>query len=436
MAHEAALLGAGQRGRFVYGAYAARRSDRLRFTAAADPDERRLGIFGGEHGIPPSRRFLDWRELLEADPPRVWVIASPDRRHAEQAIAALERGFHVLLEKPAAHTLDETARVLAAARRSRGTLTVGHVLRYTPFFSALHELLASGRLGELVSIEHREDAAYWHTAHSFVRGNWARTAESTPMIVQKCCHDFDLLAWNLEAAGDGVRATRMQSFGSRLEFRPERAPAGASERCVDPCPAAPGCPYDARRLYLDMGRTGWPIHTISHDLSPEGRMQALREGPYGRCVYTAGSDAVDHQIAAVELSSGAAAVLVMNGHAARQSRTALYHGTRGTVRAVFDASPKIEFTDRKGGGPAPIPVEAAPGGHGGGDEGLIEAFLDSLEGAAQAKTSGGSWFESHLLAFSAEEARLSGTVLDLDRRRRKHLGASDRSNRMDANRVW
>ena len=252
--------------------------------------------------------------------------------------------------------------MLAAVRRSRGSLTVGHVLRYTPFFSALHELLASGRLGDLVSIEHREDAAYWHTAHSFVRGNWARAAESTPMIVQKCCHDFDLLAWNLEAAGDGVRATRMQSFGSRLEFRPERAPAGASERCVDPCPAAPGCPYDARRLYLDMDRTGWPIHTISDDLSPEGRMRALREGPYGRCVYTAGSDAVDHQIAAMELSSGAAAVLVMNGHAARQSRTALYHGTRGTVRAVFDASAKIEFTDRKGGGPAPIPFEAAPGG--------------------------------------------------------------------------
>ena len=155
-------------------------------------------------------------------------------------------------------------------------------------------------------------------------------------------------------------------------------------------------------------------------------MRALREGPYGRCVYTAGSDAVDHQIAAMELSSGTAAVLVMNGHTARQSRTALYPGTRGTVRAVFDASPKIEFTDRKGGGPAAIPFEAAPGGRGGGDEGLIEAFLDSLEGAAPAKISGGSWFESHLPAFSAEEARLSGTVLDLDRRRSKHLGTAGR----------
>lgn len=421
MVHEAALLGAGQRGRFVYGAYAARRPERLRFTAAADPNPQRLGVFGGEHGIPASRRFRDWRELLETGPPPALVIASPDRRHAEQAVAALEKGLHVLLEKPAAHTLEESVRLLAAARRSRGTLTVAHVLRYTPFFSALHGLLKSGRLGEPVSIEHREDVAYWHTAHSFVRGNWARTKESTPMIVQKCCHDFDLLAWNLEAAGGGARVTKMQSFGSRLEFRPERAPEGASGRCTDPCPAVSGCPYDAGRLYLDMDRTGWPIHTISHDLSFEGRRRALAEGPYGRCVYTAGGDAVDHQTAAMELSSGATAVLVMNGHAARQSRSALYHGTRGTARAVFGAAPRIEFTDRRGGGPVRIPFEAASGGHGGGDEGLIEAFLGSLEGAGPAETSGGAWFESHLLAFGAEEARLSGEVLDLDRRRRECL---------------
>ena len=421
MAHEAVLLGAGERGRHVYGAYAKRRPDRLRFTAVADPDGQRRDLFGREHGIPSSMRFRDWPELLEAERAPVLFIASPDRCHAEQAVAALERGLHVLLEKPAAHTLEESARVLAAARRSRGRLTVCHVLRHTPFFSALNGLLASGRLGEPVSIEHREDTAYWYSAHSFVRGNWAKAAAATPRIVQMCCHDFDLLAWNLEAAAGGVRVTRMQSFGSLLEFRPERAPEGASDRCTDPCPAAPACPYDARRLYLGPARTGLPVHTISDDLSPEGRLRALREGPYGRCVYTAGSDVVDHQTVSMELSSGATAVLVMNGHAARQTRTALYHGTRGSVRAVFGGSPTIEFTDRSGGGPVRIPVEAAAGGHGGGDEGLIEDFLDSLEGAETAEDSAEVWFESHLLAFSAEEARLSGGVLDIDRRRTGYL---------------
>ena len=385
--------------------------------AVADPNEHRRHRFGEEHTIPPSRRFTDWPEMLDAEVAKVCVITTPDRHHAFPTIAALERGHDVLLEKPVAHTLEDCSRVLEAARRSSGSLTVGHVLRYTPFFSILHQLVGSGRLGQLVTVEHREDVAYWHTAHSFVRGNWARAAASTPMIVQKCCHDFDILAWNLATAANDTRVTRMQSFGSLLHFRPEHAPRGATRRCTDPCPAAPTCPFDARRLYLDPVRTGWPVHTISEDLSPEGRARALREGPYGRCVYTAGSDVVDHQTVTMELSSGATAVLVMNGHAARQVRTARYEGTRGSVEATFGGSPTIAFTDHLGGATELIPIEAAGGGHGGGDVGLIEAFLDSLDTATPSKTSTETWFESHLLAFGAEEARLSGATLDIDRQR-------------------
>ena len=417
MVHEAVLLGAGQRGRHVYGAYASRHPNRLRFVAVADPDEQRRHRFGEEHTIPLSRRFGDWPEMLAAEIAPACVIATPDRHHADPAIAALERGLHVLLEKPVAHTLEDSGRVLEAARGGPGRLTVGHVLRYTPFFFTLNRLVGSGRLGDLVTVEHREDVPYWHMAHSFVRGNWARTAGATPMIVQKCCHDFDLLAWNLEAAAPGTRVTRMQSFGSLLHFRPENAPRGATCRCVDPCPAAPGCPFDARRLYLDPATTGWPVHTITDDLSIEGRNRALREGPYGRCVYTAGSDVVDHQTVSMELSSGATAVLTMNGHAARPARVARYHGTRGSLVAIAGETRMIEFADHLGGGAEQVPIKAAAGGHGGGDLGLIEGFLDSLETASPSKTGAETWFESHLLAFGAEEARLRGGTLDLDRMR-------------------
>ena len=415
MVHEAVLLGAGQRGRHVYGAYASRKPNRLRFVAVAEPDDQRRRIFAEEHAIPTSRRFADWPEMLDTEPARAWVIATPDRHHAAPAIAALRQGFDVLLEKPVAHSLRQCSRVLEAARLSSGSLTVGHVLRYTPFFTTLNRLIGSGRLGRLITVEHREDVAYWHMAHSFVRGNWARVGESTPMIVQKCCHDFDVLAWNLATAGEGTRVTGMQSFGSLMHFRPEHAPAGATARCTDPCPVASTCPFDAGRLYLDQARTGWPVHAISDDLSPQGRMRALREGPYGRCVYTAGSDVVDHQTVAMETSSGATAVLVMNGHAARQERTARYHGTRGSVIATFGNRLAIEFTNHLGGVTEQIPVSAAEGGHGGGDSGLIEAFLDSLETGTSPKTSTETWFESHVLAFGAEQSRLTGTTLDIDR---------------------
>ena len=423
VAHGAILLGAGQRGRHVYGAYALRHPTRLRFVAVAEPDRRRRLIFAEEHAIPASRRFADWEELVDARPARICVIATPDLLHAAPAIAALGQGLHVLLEKPAAHTLHDCHRVLEAARRSTGTLTIGHVLRYIPFFSTLNRMIASGRLGSLVTIEHREDVAYWHMAHSFVRGNWAKAASSTPMIVQKCCHDFDIMAWNLAAAPEPGRVTRMHSFGSLLHFRPENAPDGATSRCTAPCPAAESCPFDARRLYLDPDLSGWPVHAMTDDMSHDGRMTALRDGPYGRCVYHAGADVVDHQTVTMETSTGATAVLVMNGHAARQARTARYHGTRGTLLATFGANPRIEFTDHLGGPAERIPVPILPGGHGGGDTGLIESFLHSLDTATPARTAGERWYESHLLAFAAERARLTGETLNIDLIRSAQTGA-------------
>ena len=222
--HEAVLLGAGQRGRHVYGRYALRHPDRLRFVAVVEPDEQRRRIFAEAHAIPPASRYTDWPEMAAEEAARVWFIATPDRHHAAPAIAALQRGFEILVEKPVAHNLRECARVLEASRRSSGSLTVGHVLRYTGFFAALNRLIGSGRLGELITVEHREDIAYWHTAHSFVRGNWARAAESTPMIVQKCCHDFDLIAWNLATVGR--RITKSAVHGRPPSFPPRKHPGG------------------------------------------------------------------------------------------------------------------------------------------------------------------------------------------------------------------
>ena len=412
--HRAVLLGAGQRGRHVYGSYALRHPDRLRFVAVAEPDHERRRIFSEDHSLPPSRRFADWEELLEASPARICVIATPDRLHAAPAIAALQRNMYVLLEKPVAHTLQDCRLVLEASRRSQGTLTIGHVLRYTPFFSTLNRLIGSGRLGQLVTIEHREDVAYWHMAHSFVRGNWAKAASSTPMIVQKCCHDFDILAWNLAVAPDSARVTKIQSFGSLLHFRPENAPEGATARCIRACAAASDCPFDARRLYLNPDLTGWPVHAITDDLSREGRIRALVEGPYGRCVYHARSDVVDHQTVTMESSTGATAVLVMNGHAAHPVRTARYHGTHGSVMATFGSDSRIEFTDHLGSTSEMIPVAEHGRGHGGGDTGLIEAFLNSIERETPAETSAETWYEGHLLAFAAEQARVTGEVLDID----------------------
>jgi predicted dehydrogenase len=194
---EAVMVGAGQRGHHIYGRWALANPDRLRFVAVADPSEDRLHRFGEAHGIPDSDRHIDPLALLDSKRAEAAVIASPDREHHTHVLAALRAGYHVLAEKPMGHTLEACFEIVDASRQSAGSLHIGHVLRFSPFFQTLHEVIASGRLGDIVTVEHRENVVAWHMAHSYVRGNWSQRATAPPMIVAKATHDFDILHWNL-----------------------------------------------------------------------------------------------------------------------------------------------------------------------------------------------------------------------------------------------
>jgi predicted dehydrogenase len=417
------MVGAGQRGHFVYGRYATDFPKDLTYVGVADPNPAHRDRFAKAQRIPVDARVEDWADLLglEAD---LWIIASPDRHHRDPAVAAVEAGSHVLLEKPIAATAADVVDVVEAARRSDRQLHVAHVLRYSPFFTTLNEVVRSGRLGDIITVEHRENVVSWHMAHSFVRGNWAKAGDSSPMIVQKCCHDFDVLEWNLPAP-----VTRLHSFGRLAHFRPEHAPDGAPDRCTDGCPAESSCPYEAKRLYMNERWTGWPVHVITDDMSPAGRMNALRHGPYGRCVYTAGSDVVDHQVVSMEREDGSTTVLVMHGHSAEESRTMRYDGTRGTLRARFGHTQVIELTEHRSGETTSFPIGTAAGGHGGGDRGLIGGVIDAIRSGTGGLTRAEQALESHLLAFASEAARSDGGVIDLPQFRRQAGRDSSKNSR-------
>ena len=407
----AVMVGAGQRGFYSYGPYALQHPDELRFVAVAEPNPVRRERFARAHNIPPEYQFASWEDLIaKGQIADVLFNMTMDQDHYASTVAALQAGYDVLLEKPMAHTLEYNVALVQTAERTGRLLQVCHVLRYTPFFSTLHDILTSGRLGDIITVEHRENVVYWHMAHSFVRGNWRNVATSAPMILAKCCHDFDILYWNL-----GERVKRLSSFGSLIHFRPENAPEGAPPRCTDGCPAAETCPFDARRIYLNMNNTGWPITVITDDLSYEGRLRALQEGPYGRCVYYCDNDVVDHQIVNMELESGTSVVLVMHGHSHEEARTMRYDGTRATLRGKFTyVSGWIEIWDHVTNRRIDVNIPPAEGGHGGGDFGVVRAFLRAVRGEREALTSAREALESHLLAFAAEEARLQGTVVDMD----------------------
>jgi predicted dehydrogenase len=403
----AVVCGAGQRGYYAYGPYAQQHPEELRFVAVAEPDPVRRDRFGDEHGIPAERRFASWEALFDAG--RIadaCINTTQDQQHLASTLAALETGYDVLLEKPMASRLaDNVALVQAAERRGR-LLQVCHVLRYTPFFARLHEILAAGRIGRIVAVEHRENVVYWHMAHSFVRGSWGNSASSSPMILAKCCHDLDILIWNL-----GRPVERLHSFGSLMHYRPENAPPGATERCTDGCPVAETCPWDARRLYLDPAVAGWPATAIATDQSPIGKLHALQTGPYGRCVYHCDNDVVDHQAVNLEFAGGAIATLVMHGHSHQEGRTMRYDGTRATLRGKFtSAEMSIEIHDHLTGRCEQVDIPEAGSGHGGGDFGIMQSFVRALRGDQPPLTTARESIESHLLAFAAEESRLSGGI--------------------------
>lgn len=403
----AVMVGAGQRGYHVYGEWALRHPDRLRFVAVAEPDPARRERFAEVHAIPTASRHAEASELLARRHADACVIASPDRHHHEEALAALDSGYHTLLEKPMASTIPQVEELVATARMASGSLHIAHVLRFAPFFQTLHRVVVSGRLGEVVTVEHRENISAAHMAHSYVRGNWGRSKESTPMIVAKCCHDLDILWWNL-----AVPVRWVASFGSQFEFRPERAPVAAPARCTDGCPEA-SCPYDARRIYLDPAVTGWPVHVLGDDLTLEGRLAALANGPYGRCVFRAGCDVVDHQVVAMELEDGRAVSLHMHGHSGREERTMRYDGTRATLRGRFGRTSSLEIVDHVDGSMEEISIQQPTGGHGGGDGAMMEAFCQAVIDGEPPRTGAEESWESYLVGFLAEEARVTGQVVDV-----------------------
>ena len=211
---DAIIVGAGSRGN-AYGQYALEHPRDLRVVGVAEPDPLRRDRFVGLHDIAPDMVFDSWQSLLASSRKRASTVinCTMDRFHFPSTMRMLELGYDVLLEKPMTPVLRENIRLVRKAEESGRLLQVCHVLRYTPFWQTLREVVQSGRLGRIVSVTHRENLITYHMAHSFVRGNWRQQGSSGPMILSKCCHDFDVLLWIL-----GKRVTHLSSFGSLCTF--------------------------------------------------------------------------------------------------------------------------------------------------------------------------------------------------------------------------
>ncbi len=407
-----AIIGAGSRGS-GYAAYAAAHPDQARVVAVAEPRPFYRERIAREHGIAADRVFTDWRDAAAC--PRLAdaaIVATQDAMHVEPAEAMAALGYHLLLEKPMAPDEAGCRRIHAAVTRAGVLFAVCHVMRYTAYTQHLVGLVRRGDIGDLVSIEHLEPVGYWHQAHSFVRGNWRNERESSPMLLAKSCHDLDWLRYIM-----GHPCEQVSSFGSLLHFRREAKPsqAGAAQRCVE-CAYEPQCPYSARKIYLGRvarGDRGWPLDVLAPEVNEATIAEALRQGPYGRCVYECDNDVVDHQVVNLLFAGGRTASFTMTAFTQSGHRQTRLFGTRGEIHGDGVCLRVTDFlTDRTEVIDTAASDASILGGHGGGDYGLMQSFVAAVATDDPSRVLSGpdETLETHLMVFAAEKARQRRTV--------------------------
>ncbi|KAI9102421.1 streptomycin biosynthesis protein StrI [Phlyctochytrium arcticum] len=422
-----AIVGAGERGK-VYAKFALENPALCQVVAIAEPIERRREAFLRRHPeVPRDNVFQDWRELAKlpklADAVAVCTL---DPLHVDCVIEFAKVGYHIMCEKPMAITPRDCARMTKAILDANVIFAVCHVLRYSPYNRLLKRLLDSTAIGRIVNIVHIEPVGWWHFAHSYVRGNWAREDQATFSLMAKSCHDVDILC---HYVGHKHRPKRVHSFGSLSHFKRSEKPkeAGDATRCVD-CAYETKCPYSAPKLYLDKTRQddrGWPASVVCGGGDVEVEVDkindAMRNGPYGICVYEANNDVCDNQVVNLEFEGGITASFTMVAFTERVcERQTRIHGTHGEI--VGD-SHTIKLTDFASGETTVLDpgteikgVVGGASGHGGGDYGLMATFVQAVASGDPRilGCSPNEALQSHALVFAAEEARRNGTVVSLE----------------------
>ncbi len=398
------LIGAGNRG-MVYSTWAAENGHQILALAELRQDRREAAA--QMLHIPEDHCYEDGAQLLQQ--PKMAdaaIIATMDRDHYGHVMLALERGYDILLEKPISPDPRECLEIAEKANQQNRKITVCHVLRYTPFFSAIKEILDSGELGKIVAIKHSENIGNYHMAHSFVRGNWRNTSLSSPIILQKSCHDLDILLWLT-----GSHCTKIAAFGGLSYFTPDHAPAGAAKRCLD-CPVPADCRFDAWKCYQPV-LGNWPADVVCLEQTEEALREALVTGPYGRCVYHCDNDVCDHMSIIMEFADGVTATFSLTAQTSRIHRNLHIMCQHGEIEA--DDGGKYLRVTHFASNHAETPISRtieigrSHSGHGGGDSGIMEDFISGKPSRSAISLS----VESHLMACAAEESRLTGQTVDM-----------------------
>ena len=407
------LIGYGQRGSFYVDALS--KKDNVQLVAVCDTNQAKLDLVKARFNLDDSQLFRNVDDLFAKGKLGDFiVIASCDQNHYQQAMSALKLGYHLILEKPIAQTKQECIDIANLAKSLNRHVYVCHVLRYSPFYSTIKQMITSGDFGDVVSVSQTEHVGWWHQAHSYVRGNWRRSEDSTPMIVAKCCHDLDLFVWLT-----GKDCKKVTSFGSLTYYKKENAPEGSGTHCHK-CAVKDKCVYNCVNFY-----TKYPAFAFASGQyygDPDDK-EAIKEAftkdenPYTRCVFKCDNDVVDHQVVNMLFEDGVTAQLTMTAFCEGGIRTIRVHCTKGFIEAsMLDNVIKYQIYGQEA---KELKVEVGEtfGGHGGGDTKMVDDIVNDLEGktGSLGLTSIDKSVMSHIMGFDAEESRVNGgKVIDIE----------------------
>ena len=397
------VIGAGARGT-IYANYANAFPSQLSIIGVADPSEVRRTRMSRLHGVPESRCFENWEEVFEherfAD---AVIIATPDHLHTGPCLKALEKGYHVLIEKPVAPTEAECRQIAKKAAETGCMVAVCHVLRYAPYFRHLKAVIDSGAIGKVISMQHLEPIEHVHMAHSYVRGHWHNSQQSSPIILAKCCHDMDVLRWLV-----GKPARQISAFGDRSWFKAENAPEGSTARCMDGCAVERECPYSALKIYHRYRKRLY-VFDLPEDPDMQGDtiLQYLRNTDYGRCVYRMANDQPDHITASILFEDGVTASFSMEAFTSYEGRRTRIMGSLGDITGDMTGITVTSFATGE-----TSEWKQRTDSHGGGDWRLVADFIQALDknDPALLSSSLDISLESHLMCFAAERSRTGHRV--------------------------
>ena len=396
-----AILGFGARGK-GYACFAKNNPDKFEVVAIIENDENRLNI--AKKDYPNAKPYSDYKDFLRdkisAD---IVAICTQDDQHKEHAIAMMTAGYDLLLEKPIANNKKDCEEIYKTSVKYGRKVIVCHVLRYSPFYAAVKQVIDSGELGEIITINASENVGYYHQAHSFVRGPWRNKELSSPMILAKCCHDMDIIRYLM-----GEKCLSVNSYGSLFYFNENHAPEGATQYCSE-CPNAETCLWNAQKLYTNEKYLWTTGYFVKHPTtSKEEILRELKGSQYDKCVFRNDNNVVDHEVSIMQFANGKTACHTMTAFSQKIYRDLKVHGTKAELYGIMEEN-CFEIR-RFGKDVEKITINLSDvnaGGHNGGDYYMMNSLYKTLNG----ETAAGITYldvslESHLMSFAAEESRL------------------------------